>query len=316
MKNNLTLEMDRAPKNATAKVTFLPAAPVYQLRSGLSPVAEAKKTDVTLRTPRINREVLAGVLLVVTVGIIGGIVLLFAEDPELFRPTYGLTVEFSDASGLTKGSDVFLSGVLIGKVVTNPQPVPGQQKVKVDLKIDQNVQIRQNAQLIIEDQGILGDEFVNVRPQAYDHGHAPAPYFVEGQIVQGERGPDAATLMAATLPLIHHANHLAAQVDGLATELNTDVLTDKTLANLKDVRCRAADIVDQSNDLAESADGLIANLKAGHGVLGELLYDRKVKSNLAGFMANLKADGPFFYTDDAQAPDLTKQVHPPWRARP
>ena len=188
--------------------------------------------------------------------------------------------------------------------------------MKVDLRIDQNVRIRQNAQFVIEVQGILGGEFINVRPQAYRQGHTSAPYFVDGQVVQGERAPDAATLMAATLPLVHHAKHLAAQVDGLATELNTKVLTDKTLANLKDIRCRTAEIVDRSDDLAQSADGLIANLKEGDGVLGELLYNRKVKSNLAAFMANLKADGPFFYTDGTQAPNLTKQVRPPWRARP
>ncbi len=44
-----------------------------------------------------------------SLGLLCTLIILFGEVPDLLKPTYKLTVEFSDASGLLKGSDVYLA---------------------------------------------------------------------------------------------------------------------------------------------------------------------------------------------------------------
>ena len=74
--------------------------------------------------------------------------------------------------------------------------------------------------------------------------------------------------------------------------------------------------VDENDVLAQNANGLIAGIKSGHGALGELLYDKQVRSNLAAFIANLKAHGPIFYSDDTAVHPANARSRPPWRAGP
>ncbi len=55
-------------------------------------------------------ETRVGIFLLFGIGIICTLILFFGEVKDVFKPTYSLTVKFPNASGLLKGSDVFLSG--------------------------------------------------------------------------------------------------------------------------------------------------------------------------------------------------------------
>src|ERR1700761_3823605 len=98
-----------------------------------------------------GKEFIAGLFLLVGLALIAGLIILFGEVPDLFKPVYHVTVKFADASGLLKGSDVFLAGAVVGKVTTDPQYIPDTQEVEVHLKIDKNVAIRQDAEYQIGD---------------------------------------------------------------------------------------------------------------------------------------------------------------------
>src|ERR1700677_1747765 len=135
-----------------------------------------------------NLETKVGIFLLLGIGLICTLIIIFGEMPDLFKPSYTLTVTFPNASGLLKGSDVYLSGALIGKVITDPHPIPDTQKVEVNLKIDKNVGIRQDAQYVIGSSGLLGDKFVEVQPVVYPEGtldSAKAPYVTDGEVIEG-----------------------------------------------------------------------------------------------------------------------------------
>jgi len=104
-------------------------------------------------------ETKAGIFLLLGFALVCGIILLVGEVPDLFKRTYNLTVKIQNASGLLKGSDVYLSGALIGKVITDPQPISNTQTVQVKLKINQSVRLRQNARYTIVSSGAFGDKF-------------------------------------------------------------------------------------------------------------------------------------------------------------
>src|ERR1700733_756885 len=123
-----------------------------------------------------NLETKVGIFLLFGIGLICTLIIIFGEVPDLFKPSYTLTVTFPNASGLLKGSDVYLSGALIGKVTTDPHPVPDTQTVEVKLKIDKNVGVRNDAQYVIGSAGLLGDKFVEVRPKLYKEGDEKAPF--------------------------------------------------------------------------------------------------------------------------------------------
>src|ERR1700722_1093262 len=96
-----------------------------------------------------NLETKVGLFLMLGIGIICTLIVFFGEVQGIFKPTYTLVLHFPNASGLLKGSDVYLSGALIGKVITDPHPIPDTQTVEGNLKIDKNEGIRKDAQYVI-----------------------------------------------------------------------------------------------------------------------------------------------------------------------
>jgi phospholipid/cholesterol/gamma-HCH transport system substrate-binding protein len=245
-----------------------------------------------------NLETKVGLFLMLGIAIICTLIIFFGEMPDLFKPTYSLTVKFPNASGLLKGSDVYLSGALIGKVTTDPQPIPDTQKVKVQLKINKNVGIRTDAQYVIGSAGLLGDKFVEVRPKVYKDDEAKADYVKDGAVIEGEVPTDVNTLMTSAQPLIDRANHIAAQLDDMITRLNTDVLSDTSSTDLKETITKLRQMVDNGDSMVTNANDLLVQAKSGKGVVGRLLNDKQLGDNVAGFIANLKAHGPIFYKDD------------------
>lgn len=263
-----------------------------------------------------NLETKVGLFLMIGIAIICTLIIFFGEMPDLFKPTYTLTVKFPNASGLLKGSDVYLSGALIGKVTTNPQPIPDTQKVEVNLKINKNVGIREDAQYVIGSSGLLGDKYVEVRPKEYTDNEPKAPFVKDGDVIEGETPTDMNTLMTSAEPLINRANHIAAQLDDMITRLNTDVLSDTSSTDLKETITKLREMVDNGDSMVTNANDLLAQAKTGNGVIGRLLYDKQTGDNLAAFIKNLKVHGPIFYHDDtAGKTDKDKTVQEEIRSK-
>ncbi len=248
-----------------------------------------------------NLETTVGIFLLFGIGVICTLILFFGEVQNLFRPTYNLTVKFTNASGLLKGSDVYLSGALIGKVTTDPHPIPDTQQVEVNLKIDKNVDIREDAQYVIGSSGLLGDKFVEVRPKEYKPNEERAALVKDGDIIEGTTSPGMDTLMQSAEPLIERANHIAAQLDDMITRLNTDVLPATSTDDLKETISKLRQMVDSGASMMKNADAILDQTKNGKGAVGRLFNDKQVGDNLAEFIANLKAHGPIFYKDDSAA---------------
>jgi ABC-type transporter Mla subunit MlaD len=222
------------------------------------------------------KEFWAGTFLLIGLALIAGLIILFGEVPDLFKPTYHITVKFPNAAGLLKGSDVYLSGALIGKVTTDPMPIPDTQQVKVNLKIDKNVGIREDAGYVIGSSGLLGDKFVEVRPKVYDASvpeDKRAPFITDGATIAGTQEPDFNAAISASMPLIDRANHIAAQLDDMITRLNTDVLSDTSSADLKETITKLRDMVNNGDSMITNANDLLTQAKTGKGVLGRLIND-------------------------------------------
>jgi phospholipid/cholesterol/gamma-HCH transport system substrate-binding protein len=249
-----------------------------------------------------NLETWVGIFLLLGIGLICTLIIVFGEMPDFLRPTYTVTVKFSDASGLLKGSDVYLAGAVIGKVTTDPIYMPDSQVVEVQLKINKEVGIREGSTYEIGSSGLLGDRFVVVKPVAYPEGTPDSekkPFVTDGATIDGTTETGLNDIMNSSKPLIDRANDIAKQLDDMITRLNVDVLSNTSTDDLKETITKLRHMVDSGDSMISNANDLLSQAKTGNGAIGRLLYDKQVGDNLASFIANLKAHGPIFYHDDS-----------------
>src|SRR5438105_9132128 len=107
-------------------------------------------------------EFKVGAFVFVGLAMLGALVVQFGRLGEGFKTYYPLTVRFSDASGLLKGSDVLLAGAKIGKVAGGPRMVREGNGVEVPLKIYDYIKLPEGSKITVGSSGLLGDRFVNV----------------------------------------------------------------------------------------------------------------------------------------------------------
>ncbi|HUB67954.1 MAG TPA: MlaD family protein [Candidatus Methylacidiphilales bacterium] len=249
-----------------------------------------------------NLETTVGIFLLCGIAIICGLIIFFGDVKDIFKPTYSFTVRFPDASGLLKGSDVYLSGAVIGKVTTDPYPIPDTELVEVHLKIDSKVLLRHDANFIIGSSGLLGDRFVDVQPKEYPEGTPESEKgkpITDGETIIGTKTTSLEDIAQGAQPLIARANDIAAQLDEMITRLNTEVFPSTSTADLKETIAKLRDMVDNGDTMIKNANDLLVEAKNGKGAVGRLINDKQVGDNLATFIANLKAHGPIFYKDDS-----------------
>src|SRR3982750_4107897 len=107
-------------------------------------------------------ELKVGIFVFFGLAMLSALVVQFGRLGEGFKTYYAVTLQFSDASGLLKGSDVLLAGAKIGKVAGGPRLVREGNGVEVPLKIYDYIKIPEASKFTVGSSGLLGDRFVNV----------------------------------------------------------------------------------------------------------------------------------------------------------
>src|ERR1041384_2562327 len=108
-----------------------------------------------MNRPERGLEFKVGVFVFAGVAALGALVVQFGRWGEGFKTYYPLTVRFSDASGLLKGSDVLLGGARIGKVSGGPRLIPNGPGVAVPLRIYDYVKIPLDSKFTVGSSGLL-----------------------------------------------------------------------------------------------------------------------------------------------------------------
>ncbi len=112
----------------------------------------------------MKRNVIEAVLgAVVLAG--AGIFLVFAYSVATVKSTggYAVSATFEKVGGLTRGSDVRISGISVGTVMDQSLD-PKTFQAKVTLSIDSNVQLPTDTEAAIVGDGLLGGKYVNLSP--------------------------------------------------------------------------------------------------------------------------------------------------------
>jgi phospholipid/cholesterol/gamma-HCH transport system substrate-binding protein len=274
-------------------------------------------------------EFKVGIFVFVGLAMLGALLVQFGRLGEGVKTYYPLTVRFSDASGLLKGSDVLLAGARIGKVSGGPQLVREGGGVAVPLKIYDYVRLPEATKFSVGSSGLLGDRFVVVTPPPGE----PKAYLSPNAYINGTRetGIDDLTRQGGAL-----VNDLRTTVQ----KLNQDTLSAQNMENLKSsmehlnqATSALAESSKKLDGVVEQADSTMSSAKKaaddlqnaiadtrkvlrsatqGKGLVATLLNNQQLADDLHALISNLRAHGVLFYRDTA----ATAQPKPPEQSKP
>ena len=254
-----------------------------------------------MSTERKGLEIYVGLFLFIGLATIAVMVIVFGRVGEGFAKTYPLTVEFPNASGLVKDSDVLLSGARIGKVITTPKLIGSLYAVEVTLKIREEVQIPRTAQFVVGSSGLLGDRYVDVIPPAT---FGPDDMAKPEEKIKGTRvaGLDDLTqkggvVMDQLIKELDDIQKITVQLhSGLLSEQNMKNLTE-TFANLKTTSTNLNESMKKLDPIMAKADAAVdsakGTMKTAEGAAAEFKKTveefRKVAGSAGKTMDSAKA---------------------------
>src|SRR5437764_1755453 len=160
---------------------------------------------------------------------LGALVVQFGRLGEGLKTYYPLTVRFSDASGLLKGSDVLLARAKIGKVSAGPRMVREGQGVDVPLKIYDYIKVPEGTKFTVGSSGLLGDRFVNVTMPPGQ----PKTFLAPNTYINGARETGIDDLTREGGELVSDLRGTVQKIDTAATRLSQDTLSSANMENLK-----------------------------------------------------------------------------------
>ncbi|PYL09336.1 MAG: hypothetical protein DME33_04540 [Verrucomicrobia bacterium] len=277
-------------------------------------------------------EFKVGIFVFVGLVMLGALLVQFGRLGEGFKTYYPLTVRFSNASGLLKGSDVLLAGARIGKVAGGPRLVREGGGVAVPLKIYDYVKVPEGTKFTVGSSGLLGDRFVVVTPPpGQPKAYLPANAYIDGT---RETGID---------DLTQEGGALVSDLRGTVQKLNQETLSSENMQNLKSsmehlnqATSALAESSKKLDGVIEQADSTMASAKKaadslqnaigdtrkvlrsatqGKGLVATLLNNQELANDLHALISNLRAHGVLFYRDtaattQAKAPEQTKPSRP------
>jgi phospholipid/cholesterol/gamma-HCH transport system substrate-binding protein len=275
-------------------------------------------------------EFKVGAFVLIGLAVLAALVVQFGRVGEGFKTYYDLTIQFPNASGLLKGSDVLLAGAKIGRVSGGPRLIPGSEGVLVPLRIFDYVKVPVGSKFLIGSSGLLGDRFVDVQPPQ----GKPTDFLHPNATIAGTRETGMDDLTREGGLLVKDLRDTVQNINGTFTRLNEQALSPANMENLKssidrlnqttgtlaesskkidgvlekagatmDSAKKAADdvqlaIADARKTIA-AATQLIQEAKTGSGLLATLLSNQELAKDLQALVSNMRAHGILFYRDSA-----------------
>src|SRR5213592_149459 len=274
-------------------------------------------------------EFKVGTFVFVGLAMLGALVVQFGRLGEGLKTYYPLTVRFTDASGLLKGSDVLLAGAKIGKVSGGARMVREGQGVDVPLKIYEHIKIPEGSKFTVGSSGLLGDRFVNV---VMPPGQ-PKAFLAPNTHISGVRETGIDDLTREGGALVTDLRGAVQKIDTTVNRLNQDTLSSANMENLKssmehlnqatgalaESSKKLDGVIEQADSTMTSANKAADNLQKvlraaaqGKGLIAALLNDQQLANDLHALITNLRAHGVLFYRDTA----AQTQPRPPQQTKP
>lgn len=202
---------------------------------------------------KISNEVKVG-LSVIVAALIFYLGFRYMQDIPLFRGSYVLHAQFSDAGGLVAGNQVRVSGVNVGSVEAVTLD-PQARVVRVRFRVDEEVQIPKGSTAEVAGVSALG----GVR-LAINLGPPSNPPIPPGGLVPTPPGKDVLAQLSDRVPI------LAARADSLMSSATATMEEAETMLQSPDSDFRV-----MLQSVQQSAAALNAILRAEQAQLGRVM---------------------------------------------
>ena len=208
-------------------------------------------------------ETIVGIFVVASMAALLVMVLIVAQQEGLFHEYVTYRTIFKNVSGLKSGSEVHLSGVAVGNVLTTGINPEGNIVVTFQVQKKYSDRIRDDSRSTIGFMGLLGDKSLDLT---------------------------AGSLKKAAIP-----------PDGLVTAvepLDITQLLARAAPTLEDLQKVITNLVSLTDDLAEPGSdtkkilsevrGIVSKINAGKGSMGQLVNDPGLYRDTAKAMAQVR----------------------------
>jgi ABC-type transporter Mla subunit MlaD len=245
----------------------------------------------------IRSEIRTGILVILTVGLVVGIV-LYLSAPGLFRPIVRYRVFFDDAAAIKPGANVTLAGRKIGTVdfIQSPVPISDRPPGKPDYEAVITVQVSADAQIFKENAvtmrsfGVLAEPVIDFTQGNPNFGRA-----VNGDAFVGVRSPDLGEVGPVVVqkldPMLREATGTFIELHRTAENLTRLTAKDsvflqsldKTLDNFQVVGRNLQELTVKGGSVDQTLQGVQATLKDVQELVGQAQKDDHLGKTLANF---------------------------------
>jgi phospholipid/cholesterol/gamma-HCH transport system substrate-binding protein len=122
-----------------------------------------------------SRNIAVGITVIVALALLGGLILIFAGMPSLFKGGYEIRILLDSTYELAAGDPVYLTGIRVGAIThigfADPQS-PGTD-ILIVAKINRDVRLPGNVKPVVYTRGFIGKGYLQLNPEG--------PYLVDRQ---------------------------------------------------------------------------------------------------------------------------------------
>ena len=209
-----------------------------------------------MSTERKNVELFVGLFLLIGFSFIAVMVVTFGRVGQSFHSFYEITVQFPNASGLVKDSDVLLSGARIGHVAEPPRLVGSSYAVAVKLKIRDDIKIPLKSNFIVGSSGLLGDRYVDVIPQ---QNFDPTEVAQPGAVIEGTRAAGMDDLTQKGGVVMDQLIAELEEIKKLTVSINERLLSETNLKNLDETFANLRTTTANFTESSKKLETILAN---------------------------------------------------------
>lgn len=212
----------------------------------------------------MTSNVRLGAFIFVALIAFGMMIFWIGDKQSFFSPTYRLGTPFENVAGLEEGAAVRAGGVHIGKVARIILPSQPDDKIKVEMDLENPTRkvIKKDSIASIETEGLLGSKFVSI-----SFGSVDAEEVRDGESIESR-------------PPVDYADVARKASDMLETAKEAIDSSKVAIGNV--------------NDASADLKSITGKIDSGRGTMGALLNDPSVYRNLNEMVYEAKAGATSF----------------------
>lgn len=220
---------------------------------------------------KITNEAKIGILVVITLGILG--VLHFKTANYSFSiKNYELKVRFKNIEGVEVNSPVTLNGLDVGRV-KDIQILYGETtRVELTLLLQENAKLHEGAKAFVKNMGFMGEKYV-----ALTSGDDGKPFLKQGAVFDGQEPTDLDSVLAEGKDIVTNVKEISERINE-RLKVNAEAI-DEVVKNMNTTMKHVASISGNINERLEInkllVDGIVLNVHSATQNLEELSLDLK-----------------------------------------